>query len=106
MGARVKFPAAVRELEFFADSADETLLVEAYCAPRTSAQDAESVAEMLTGILREAKGAVVFEVPPANQFVEPKRLAAFGKTAIVYADEAGGLSGECGGVLSGEPLFD
>ena len=38
----------------------------------------------MTGIMPEVKGAAVFEVPPANQFVDPKRLAAFGKTTIVY----------------------
>ncbi len=84
-GRAGKIPAVVRELEFFADSADETLLVEAYCEPRTSMQDAESAAEKLASIMPEMKGAAVFELPPANQFVEPKRLAAFGKTAIVYA---------------------
>jgi 23S rRNA (uracil1939-C5)-methyltransferase len=84
-GRAGEIPAAVRELEFFVDHADEGLLVEAYCAPHTSEQDAESAAEKLAGLVREAKGAVVFEVPPANQFVDPKRLAAFGKTAIVHA---------------------
>ncbi len=78
-------PAAVRELELFADHADEALLIEAYGEPRTSPQDAEAAAEKLTGLMREVKGAAVFELPPANQFVDPKRLAAFGKTTVVYA---------------------
>lgn len=85
LGRAGAIPAAVRELELFADHADEVLLVEAYCDPRTSAQDAESAAEKLTSIMPEVKGATVFELPPANQFVDPKRLAAFGKTTIVYA---------------------
>ena len=44
-GRAGEIPAAVRELEFFADHADETLLIEAYCEPRTSQQDAEAAAE-------------------------------------------------------------
>jgi 23S rRNA (uracil1939-C5)-methyltransferase len=78
-------PAAVRELELFADHADEVLLIEAYCEPRTAQPDAEAAAEKLTSLMHEVKGAVVFELPPANQFVDPKRLASFGKTTIVYA---------------------
>jgi 23S rRNA (uracil1939-C5)-methyltransferase len=77
-------PAAVRELEFFVDHADEVLLVGAYCEPRTSQQDAEAAAEGLAGIMPDVKGAAVFELPPANQSVDPKRLAAFGKTTLVY----------------------
>ena len=94
-GRAGEIPAAVRELEFFADHADETLLVEAYCEPLarqagegarpTPLPPAQDVAEMLTGLMPEVKGAAVFELPPENQFVDPKRLAAFGKTAIVYA---------------------
>ncbi len=78
------FPSPVRELELFTDHADEILLIEAYCEPRTSQKDAEVAAEKLTSIIPEAKGAAVFELPPANQFVDPKKLAAFGKTTIVY----------------------
>ena len=78
------FPAVVRELELFTDHADETMLIEAYCEPRTSQKDAEAAAEKLTSITPEVKGAAVFELPPANQFVDSKKLAAFGKTTIVY----------------------
>lgn len=83
-GRAGEFPAAVRELELFADHADEVLLVEAYCEPRTLPQDGEAAAEKLVGLMPEVKGAAVFELPPANQFVDPKRLAAFGKTTVVY----------------------
>jgi len=100
-GRAGEIPAAVRELEFFADHADESLLVEAYCAPRTSAQDAESAAEKVACLVREAKGAVVFEVPPANQFVDPKRLAAFGKTAIVYATKLASFRVSAGAFFQG-----
>jgi 23S rRNA (uracil1939-C5)-methyltransferase len=100
-GRAGEIPAAVRELEFFADSADETVLVEAYCAPRTSQQDAESAAEKLAGIMREVKGAVVFELPPANQFVDPKSLAAFGKAAIVYATKLAAYRVSAGAFFQG-----
>jgi 23S rRNA (uracil1939-C5)-methyltransferase len=100
-GRAGEIPAVVRELEFFVDHADESLLVEAYCAPRTSAQDAEATAEKLAGIMREAKGAVVFELPPANQFVDPKRLAAFGKAAIVYATKLAAYRVSAGAFFQG-----
>jgi 23S rRNA (uracil1939-C5)-methyltransferase len=83
-GRSDEIPPAVRELELFADHADEVLLVEAYCEPRTSQGDAQAAADKLSSIMREVKGAAVFELPPANQFVEPKRLAASGSTTIAY----------------------
>jgi 23S rRNA (uracil1939-C5)-methyltransferase len=83
-GRAGEIPDVVRELELFADHADEILLIEAYCEPRTSQQDAEAAAEKLASLMPEVKGAAVFELPPANQFVDPKRLAAFGKTTIIY----------------------
>jgi 23S rRNA (uracil1939-C5)-methyltransferase len=86
-GRAGEIPAVVRELEFFADHADETLLMEAYCEPRTSREDAQAAAEQLAGIMREVKGVAVFELPPANQFVEPKGLASSGKTTIAYQTE-------------------
>ena len=106
-GRAGEIPSAVRELEFFVDPADEVLMIEAYYEPRasqagkqagegpvrlrsgqvrpTQAIPTQEIAEQLAGLMREAKGAVVFELPPASQFVDPKRLAAFGKTAIVYS---------------------
>jgi len=98
-GRAGEIPAAVRELELFADHADEILLIEAYCQPLarhagegarptqarpTQADPAQEVAEKLAALMPEVKGTAVFELPPANQFVDPKRLAAFGKTTIVY----------------------
>jgi 23S rRNA (uracil1939-C5)-methyltransferase len=85
-----EIPAVVRELELFADHADEVLLVEAYCEPRTSQEDAQATVDKLASIMREVKGAAVFEQPPANQLVEPKRLAASGSTTIVYRTKRAG----------------
>jgi len=84
LGRAGKIPAVLGELEFFADSADEILLLEAYCGPRSTGSEAEAATEKLAPIMREVKGVAVFELPPANQFVEPKRLASSGKTTIAY----------------------
>jgi 23S rRNA (uracil1939-C5)-methyltransferase len=101
LGRAGEIPAAVRELEFFVDHADEVLLIEAYCELRTSQEAAEAVAEKLTRIIPEVKGAAVFELPPANQFVDPKRLAAFGKTAIVYATKLAAYRVSAGAFFQG-----
>jgi 23S rRNA (uracil1939-C5)-methyltransferase len=86
-GRSGKIPAVVRELEFFADHADGTLLLEAYCELRTSREDAQAAADQMASIMREVKGVAAFEVPPVNQFVEPKGLASSGKTTIAYQTE-------------------
>ncbi len=83
-GRAGEIPAVVRELELFADHADGVLLIEAYCEPRTSRADAQEAADKLAGIMPEVKGVAVFEQPPANQHLEPKRLAASGGTEISY----------------------
>ena len=80
-------PGCVREIEFFADHADAALLIEAYCDPGTSQAGAQQLAEKLTHILPEVKGAVAFARPPANQLLKPKRLAASGETEISYQTE-------------------
>jgi 23S rRNA (uracil1939-C5)-methyltransferase len=77
-------PAEIRELELFADSSDERLLVEVYCEPRTPRTICQQTAEMIGQILSSAIGVAVFEEPPANQLIEPKRLAGFGESALVY----------------------
>jgi 23S rRNA (uracil1939-C5)-methyltransferase len=88
-GRARELPAAVRELEFFADHTDALLLVEAYCEPRTSRADAQTAADKLASIMPEVTGVVVFDEPPANQILEPKRLAASGKTEISYQTRLG-----------------
>ena len=83
-GRMGEIPAAMREVELFADHADQVLLLEAYCEPRTSSADAQAAADGLAHILPEVKGVMAFESPPANQLLEPKPLAASGDTRITY----------------------
>ena len=77
-------PSEVREIELFADQADQRLLVEAYCEPRTTKTRGQEIAKSLGEILSNVTGVAVFEQPSANQLIEPKRLASFGETALVY----------------------
>jgi 23S rRNA (uracil1939-C5)-methyltransferase len=83
-GRSGEIPAVVREVGLFADHADEVLLVEAYCGPRTPRADAQAASEKLAGIMPEVKGVVVLEQAQANQPLEPRRLAVSGYTAISY----------------------
>jgi 23S rRNA (uracil1939-C5)-methyltransferase len=77
-------PAEISEIELFADHADERLLAEVYCSPRTSTTAGQAIASTVGKILSNAIGIAVFEQPPANQAIEPKRVASFGESALVY----------------------
>jgi 23S rRNA (uracil1939-C5)-methyltransferase len=79
---------AINELELFADHADERLLVESYCAPRTPKTAGQTIAAGIGQILPSAIGVEVFEQPPANQAIEPRRLASFGESSLVYETKA------------------
>jgi len=77
-------PSEVREIEFFSDHSDARLIVEIYCEPQRAQTSGPKIAEKLAHILSNVFGIVVFEQPPANQMMEPKRLASVGETALVY----------------------
>jgi 23S rRNA (uracil1939-C5)-methyltransferase len=77
-------PSEVREMELFADHSDERLLIEAYCEVQRGRAGGQEIAEKLAHIQSNLVGVAVFEQPPANQMIEPKRLASFGETALVY----------------------
>jgi 23S rRNA (uracil1939-C5)-methyltransferase len=83
-GLTAGVPTEIREIELFADHADERLLVEIYCAPHTSKTAGQAIADAVSQILSRAIGVAVFEQPPPNQLIEPKRLAGFGESALVY----------------------
>jgi 23S rRNA (uracil1939-C5)-methyltransferase len=83
-GRSRSIPAEIREIELFIDHADEHLLVEAYCGPRTPKTAAQAIAGIVGKVLPNAIGVTVFEQPPANQVIEPKPLAGFGESALVY----------------------
>lgn len=73
----------LREVEFFADDADASLLLELYCTPGTSKTDAEVVADLLRRELAEVRGVVAFE-QTRMQIADPKPLAAAGETELRY----------------------
>ena len=77
-------PVEIREIELFADHADERLLVEVYCEPRTAKSGGQKIADTVGQILSSSIGVAVFEQPPPSQMIEPKRLATFGDPALVY----------------------
>lgn len=84
VGRTGNLPTNVLELELFADHADERFLVEVYCQARTAPATAQTVAQGLSHIFPSAIGITIFEQPPANQFIEPKRLAGSGESALAY----------------------
>jgi 23S rRNA (uracil1939-C5)-methyltransferase len=88
LGRTGSIPAALREIEFFADHDDGALLIEVYCARGTPSSDVQQIAEQLSHILAEVQGVAIFEQPEPNQFAEPKRMAEYGKTELQYVTGA------------------
>ena len=84
MGRSGSILDGVREIEFFADHDDGALLIEVYCRPDIPNADACRIAGQLCHMIPEVQGVAAFELKPANQFVEPKKLAAAGKPEISY----------------------
>jgi 23S rRNA (uracil1939-C5)-methyltransferase len=77
----------IREIELFANAADDSLLLEIYCSLGTSRRDARSVADAFIGVMDGIRGVAVFEPLPANTQQEPKRIAETGDVWLSY--EAG-----------------
>jgi len=77
-------PTEIREVELFADHADSRLLVEVYCQPGVAPASGLQIAEKLAQILPQVTGVSVFEQVSTDQIVEPKCMASFGDTALVY----------------------
>jgi 23S rRNA (uracil1939-C5)-methyltransferase len=88
-GRAAGIPEDIKEIELFADYADERLLVELYCEPRTPKAVGQKIAEAVGRILSNAVGIAVFEQFPANQIIEPKRLGSFGESALVCETKSG-----------------
>lgn len=83
-GRAGRMSAALRELEFFADSNGEQLLLEAYCTPGAPRQEARRLAETLASIMPEIAGVMAFEQATSNQPNDPTVLAEFGQTQLTY----------------------
>ena len=79
-----QLPVEIRELELFANSTDDALLVEAYCAIGTSRRDARGLAEKLISAMPGITGVAVFEQTTPHQSSEPRHLASFGESHIAY----------------------
>jgi 23S rRNA (uracil1939-C5)-methyltransferase len=74
----------LQELELFANQADDTLLVEAYCTSGIVQDDAVKLAEKLKASLQEIVGVTVFDATQASQ---PKYLGHAGDTHLSYQTE-------------------
>ena len=93
-GRAREIPESVREIEFFADHADEALVLEAYCVPGLSAADVAEVAKKLKQSAPEIQGVSIFEQSRfeqsrfeqsrVNEAAEPRRIAAIGDTETRY----------------------
>jgi len=83
-GRTEQLPVEIRELELFANASDDALLVEAYCAGGTSRRDARVLAEKLINAMPGIAGVAVFEQTTPHQNSEPRHLASFGESHIVY----------------------
>jgi 23S rRNA (uracil1939-C5)-methyltransferase len=83
-GRAKNIPSEIREIELFADHADERLLIEAYCPRGTTKVRAEEIASGLMAISLVIYGVAVFEQVPADRFVEAKQLATVGTPQFQY----------------------
>jgi 23S rRNA (uracil1939-C5)-methyltransferase len=77
----------IREIEFFANHADDRLLLEVYCGPGTPRRDARQLAESLEEMFAEISGVTVFEQAKPGSFTEAKRLAQSGAAQLTYKTE-------------------
>jgi 23S rRNA (uracil1939-C5)-methyltransferase len=89
-GRSTAAPNPVREIEFFANHADNELLLEVYCALDTPRSKARQLAESLHEMLPETEGVAVFQQVHPSSFSEPKRLVEYGTPHITYV--AGSIS--------------
>ena len=78
----------LREIEFFANHADDSLLIEAYCDHGTSRQNARAIAEGLAKSLPEIRGVTVYEQTQPGRLSDPKRIAGSGESHLKYETRA------------------
>jgi 23S rRNA (uracil1939-C5)-methyltransferase len=90
MGRDGTVPDGIREIEFFANTEDSQLLIEASCEPGTSSTPVREWAETVRNSLPEIAGIVVFKSwsPGVNAPGEPKQMAASGAREIVYQTDS------------------
>jgi 23S rRNA (uracil1939-C5)-methyltransferase len=74
---------SLREIEFFADHADENLLLEIHCPPGTPLADAQALADSFSRLVPEVRGVTTF-AEASKHGPGPKLLAAAGESALQY----------------------
>ena len=84
-GRKAPIPAELREIELFANHADDTLLIEAYCGFDMRRAGARLLAEELLTLMPQIVGATVFEQTRA---AEAKYLAHAGEPHLTYKTKA------------------
>lgn len=88
-GRQKKLPAAIREVELFANAEDSELLLEIYAATGTSRAEARQLCDAIIGDLPGLRGVAAFEQPRPGQ-PDLKKLAQTGDDSLLY--RAGGLT--------------
>jgi 23S rRNA (uracil1939-C5)-methyltransferase len=83
-GRAGKIPACAREIELFANAADDKLLFEIYCARGVSRREAREAMEQISERLPNLEGGAMFEVTPSNHSAEPGQLARCGEGRLAY----------------------
>ena len=74
----------IQEVEMFANTEDQELLVEVYCAPEISQEIATQVGEDLKATLPQSAGVVVFKRDVRSQTAEPDRILNLGAPELIY----------------------
>ena len=78
-------PDSLREVELFANDADDALLMELHLAYGASTKQAQQACEAVSGLLPQLRGTVAFEALRQGQFSDPKKLAESGDNFLQYS---------------------
>jgi 23S rRNA (uracil1939-C5)-methyltransferase len=86
LGREGKMPDGIREIEFFVNAEDITLLIEVSCEPGTPSTPIREWADAARRTLQEITGIVVYKTAASREGkpVEPKRIATSGTGEINY----------------------
>jgi 23S rRNA (uracil1939-C5)-methyltransferase len=90
MGREHSVPDGIREIEFFANSDDTQLLIEASCEPGTSSTPVREWAATVPSVLPEVAGIVIFRGKLSNApgTAEPKQIYSWGAGGLTYNTDA------------------
>ena len=83
-GRSNQFPPNLAEVEFFANHADDALLVAGYCRHGTRRRDARPIADRLIEIMPQIAGVALFPEARSGRIEEAKPLASSGVPQLVY----------------------